>query len=51
MQWEFNKENMEIIQKKFYQIEFPKNIKIKRVGWIEKNKLKEYYKKNDIFLY
>jgi len=47
----WDKKTMKIIQKEFYQIDFSRNIKIKRLDWIEKEQLKEYYKKNDIFIY
>ncbi len=47
----WDQKNMEKIQKEFYQINFPKNIKIKRLDRVEKDKLNNYYKKNDIFIY
>jgi len=47
----WDQDNMKKIQKEFYKIKFSKNIKIKRLNWVKKDKLKEYYKKNDIFIY
>lgn len=47
----WDKNNMQKIQKEFYKINFPKNIKTIRLDRVEKEELKKHYKNNDIFIY
>ena len=46
-----NETNKRIIEKEFNKIDFPSNISINWIEWIEKDKLNEFYQKSDIFVY
>jgi len=46
-----NRKNKEIIEKEFNKVDFPENITINWIDWIEKEKLNEFYQKADVFVY
>ncbi len=47
----WNKNNKKIIEEEFSKINFPNNLKIEWLDWVDKQILNTYYKQTDIFLY
>ena len=47
----WNKNNKKIIKEEFSKIDFPNNLKIEWLDWIDRQELENYYQQADIFIY